>query len=94
MPYYRWLKYREGYSGELVKEIIRRFPINNDAFIIDPMCGSGSTLVACKEINIHSYGFDVNPFAVLATNVKCENYNNTDIDTIKLEYEKIIKFTK
>lgn len=70
-PFHRWIRYREGYAGDLVKEILKRYPIkSSNEFVLDPMCGSGSTNVACRELNIDSLGLDVNPFAILSSQVK------------------------
>ena len=82
-PFHRWIRYREGFAGELVKEIIRRYPINPKIeFVLDPMCGSGSTNIACRQLNIDSLGMDVNPFAVLATLTKNLNYNQEFIKEV------------
>ena len=43
----------------LLKKIIKLFTDENDV-IIDPCCGSGSTLRACLELNRVSYGFEIN----------------------------------
>ena len=69
-PYHRWVRYREGYAGDLVKEILARYPCVPQGFVLDPMCGSGSTSVAASELGLKSVGLDVNPFAILSNNVK------------------------
>lgn len=69
-PYHRWVRYREGYAGDLVKEILSRYPNVSGGIVLDPMCGSGSTSVAASELGISSVGLDVNPFAILSTEVK------------------------
>ncbi len=82
-PFHRWIRYREGYAGELVKEILRRNPLRSDKhFVMDPMCGSGSSLVACGELGIDALGLDVNGYAVLATNVKCYPFSKNEITQI------------
>lgn len=74
-PFHRWVRYREGYAGGLVSEILRRFPVSSkDCFVMDPMCGSGSSLVACRELGIDAIGMDVNGYAVLVTKVKCHSF--------------------
>ena len=84
LPFHRWVRYREGYAGELVKEILRRYPISSEThFILDPMCGSGSSLVAASEKNIDAMGLDVNGYAILATNVKCARYDMRDIERLQ-----------
>lgn len=80
-PYHRWIRYREGYAGDLVKELLRRYPVSNSSWVLDPMCGSGSTLVACKEEGLNSLGLDVNPYAVLSSKVKCYTLNSKELDS-------------
>lgn len=70
-PLSRWVRYREGYSPTIVHRILEMFPISADSeFILDPMCGSGSTQVAAQQLNIPSVGSDVSPYAVLVSRVK------------------------
>lgn len=89
-PYHRWIRYREGYSGELVKEMLKRFPVNQLDFVVDPMCGSGSTIVACNELGLSSLGLDVNPYAVLSTIVKGFSFNSQRIQELKNLAKEII----
>lgn len=43
---------------KLLKRLIELFTDEGDV-VIDPCAGSGSTLISCKELNRHSYGFEV-----------------------------------
>jgi site-specific DNA-methyltransferase (adenine-specific) len=82
-PYHRWARYREAYAGELVREIITRLDVSPDSdYILDPMCGSGSTNVACKELGFDSLGMDVNGYSVLLSNTKLHNYTNIEKEQI------------
>lgn len=83
-PFHRWIRYREGYAGELVKEVLRRFPVNPSThFVLDPMCGSGSSLVACGQLGIDALGLDVNGYAILSSSVKSHSYSNIELKNIK-----------
>lgn len=83
-PFHRWVRYREGYAGALVKEILKRFPIlSKDYFVMDPMCGSGSSLVACRDLGIDALGLDVNGYAVLVTKVKCYSFGKNELKIIQ-----------
>ena len=46
-------------------------------FILDPFCGSGSTLEASQRLGIPSIGVDLNPIACLISRVRTSNYDNT-----------------
>ncbi len=43
---------------EVLKELIQIFTDEGDV-VIDPVCGSASTLRACKELGRNSYGFEI-----------------------------------
>src|SRR6478672_8056430 len=63
-PFHRWARYREGFSGSLVQELLDRSPQSKDSTVVaDPMCGSGSTLVAARQRGFDVIGCDVNDFA-------------------------------
>ncbi|KKK77517.1 hypothetical protein LCGC14_2852820, partial [marine sediment metagenome] len=44
-----------------------------------PFMGSGSTLVACRERGLDSYGFDVSPLGVLASRAKTNDYDPEEL---------------
>lgn len=74
-PIHNWYWYKEGYSKDLVDNLINKFNIDNKKIVLDPFCGIGTTNLACKQHGIESIGFDVSPLCVFATNVKTRNYD-------------------
>ncbi|MCX8188923.1 MAG: site-specific DNA-methyltransferase, partial [Nitrososphaeria archaeon] len=50
------------------------------SWVLDPFCGSGTTLLASKERGINSVGVDVMPLAVFVSQVKTMDY---DINYLK-----------
>ena len=77
-PIQRWYRYREGYSTSLVRGIIQRYGTETNKIILDPFCGSGSTLLEAKRMGMDSMGFEVNPFACLLSRVKTRDYSKDD----------------
>ncbi|MCX6759448.1 MAG: DNA methyltransferase [Candidatus Nealsonbacteria bacterium] len=73
-PRYNWYAFKHSYSGELVKKLIDEFNLGRNSWVLDPFCGGGTTLLACKEMGIYSEGFDILPFSVFLSNVKTRNY--------------------
>lgn len=84
MPIQRWYRYREGYSTSLVRKIIKRYGEESKPVILDPFCGSGSTLLEAKRMGLDSFGFEVNPFACLLSSVKTRNYSMEDKSGLEL----------
>lgn len=60
----------------------------NDDIVLDPFCGSGTTLVEARLNGRNSFGVDVNPLARLLTKVK-----TTTLEVEKLQplFDKIMK---
>lgn len=79
-PVYNWHAFKHSYSRELVKKLVSEFGLQKGSWVLDPFCGGGTTLLACKELGINSIGFDILPFSVFLTNTKTRTY---DPDTLK-----------
>lgn len=75
LPIYNWLYFKEGFSKELVNFLAEQFRLQPGMTVLDPFCGSGTTLIACRELSINSIGFDVLPLSVFATHVKTRDYD-------------------
>lgn len=63
---------------ELLKIIVKRIGDKHIA-LLDPFCGSGTTLVIAQELGIDSVGIDINPYAVLLSSVKTNMYDQNKI---------------
>jgi len=79
------------YKGKFIPQLVEYFlDSHTDNFkkealfkkgdiILDPFCGSGTTLVQCNELGMHAIGIDVSAFNSLISNIKIENHNLQDI---------------
>lgn len=69
----------------LVNYLIKNYAKKNDV-IFDPFCGSGVTLYQSSTNNHLSYGFDINPLAILIAKVKTQKFN---IESLKNEFKDL-----
>lgn len=60
------------YPPHLVREYLERFGLNSSSRVLDPFCGTGTTLVECKKLGIQSIGVEANSVASFASKVKTE----------------------
>lgn len=44
----------------VIWQLLKRYTRENDT-VVDPMCGSGTTIDVCKDLNRNGIGFDLNP---------------------------------
>ena len=79
------------YKGKFIPQLVEYFldqhtdNFKNKSFfnagdiILDPFCGSGTTLVQASELNLHSIGIDVSAFNAFISNVKVGKYDINDV---------------
>lgn len=76
--------------------VISKHLNNKNITLLDPFCGSGTTLVIAQELGINSLGIDINPYATLLSFVKTNKYDKADvynaISTIKSNLEQELNF--
>lgn len=57
--------YPARFINEIPRELIRLLKCPSDCCVVDPFCGSGTTLVEAQKAGIDSLGIDLNPIACL-----------------------------
>lgn len=65
-----WLRYKEGYSAELVTAFLNEMGAKPGDLIMDPFMGSGTTALVCRMRGIDSVGFDVMPLSGISIQAK------------------------
>jgi DNA methylase len=71
-----WYLMPEAYSAPLVHDAIREFAIAPGETVLDPFCGTGTTVVAAMLQGRNGLGVEVNPFLCFATRVKTRRDHN------------------
>ncbi len=67
-----WYRFILSYPPHLVREYLQRFQMDASQRVLDPFCGTGTTLVECKKLGIPSVGIEANPMAHFASQVKLD----------------------
>lgn len=65
-----WFGYYAGYSPSFVDEALTYLDIDEDAHVLDPWNGSGTTTDVADRRGFRSYGYDLNPAAVLVARAR------------------------
>lgn len=71
-PFHDWYRFVLSYPPHLVRDYIDNFGLTNQSVILDPFCGTGTTLVEAKLRGISSFGTEANSFAHFASSVKSD----------------------
>jgi DNA methylase len=71
-PVHDWYRFVLSFPPHLVREYLQRFHVSAQDVVLDPFCGTGTTLVECKKLHIPSIGIDANNMAHFASSVKVD----------------------
>ena len=67
-----WYRFVLSFPAHLVRDYLDRFELEKSQSVLDPFCGTGTTLVECKKRGIQSYGVEPNPVAAFASRTKTD----------------------
>ncbi|MGQ0815650.1 MAG: DNA methyltransferase [Gemmatimonadota bacterium] len=67
-----WYRFVLSYPPHLVRKYLEKFNATAKSRVLDPFCGTGTTLVECKRLGIPSVGIEGNPLASFASSVKLD----------------------
>jgi hypothetical protein len=78
--FHDWYRFVLSFPPHLVQDYIHKFGLNKNSVILDPFCGTGTTLVEAKLAGMKAVGLEGNPFPHFASSVKTD----WDLDGDKL----------
>ncbi|MGQ0604154.1 MAG: DNA methyltransferase [Anaerolineales bacterium] len=82
-----WYRFVLSYPAHLVREYLTEFGLDERNTVLDPFCGTGTTLVEAKRLGVPSVGLEANPFAHFASTVKTRW--DVDADLFETQIQQI-----
>jgi len=69
-----WYRFVLSFPPHLVRNYLTQFNVdeNSGKRVLDPFCGTGTTVVECKKLRIEGIGIEYNPVAHFAATVKTD----------------------
>jgi DNA modification methylase len=86
-----WYRFVLSFPPHLVRDYLRRFGVGQGDCVLDPFCGTGTTLVECQKLGIESIGVESNPMTCFASRVKVEW--KVDPDGLRDHSTKVANYT-
>lgn len=83
-----WLKYKEGFSANLVNLLLDEMGVTVGDWVMDPFMGSGTTALVCQMRGINSIGYDVMPISAVSIKAKSA-VMRYDVDEIRRLIEDV-----
>jgi DNA modification methylase len=78
--FHDWYRFVLSFPPHLVREYLQKFDLDENAVVLDPFCGTGTTLVEAKKMRFISLGVEAHPMMHFASKVKTNwNVNIDDL---------------
>ncbi len=92
VAFHGWYRFVLSFPPHLVRRYLDTFDLGPDDVVLDPFCGTGTTLVECKKRGVPSIGVEPHPLACLASSVKTNWI--LDASILKSALDKILRRAK
>ncbi len=92
LPIHKWYRYSAGFSAKWIEDVVKKYVVDigsRDIKVLDPFAGSGTTLLACDNIGVQSFGYESHPLVSKIAQSKL--LWNTSVDEFAHISEEILK---
>jgi DNA methylase len=67
-----WYRFVLSFPPHLVRDYVNRFGLAASATVLDPFCGTGTTIIECKKVGFQSIGVEAHPMSHFALCTKID----------------------
>lgn len=85
-------EYKGKFNPQIVRSLFNIYEVKSGDEILDPFCGSGTTLVEAAHDNILANGTDINPLAVFIANTKIDALSVSALEIAESKKEFFTKY--
>ncbi len=85
--FFRWFKYKEGFSKKLVRYFLIKYH-PTPGIILDPFAGVGSTLFAAREMGWKTVGIELLPVGLYSFEIRLAS-ERIDLDKLRKHIDKL-----
>ncbi len=83
-------EYKGKFNPQLVRSLMNVVDVDAD-LLIDPFCGSGTSLIEAGRLGVHAIGVDRSPIAVLLARAKTAALIAPDIPAVRDRFGKLVR---
>jgi SAM-dependent methyltransferase len=87
---YGWLRLTPAYSVHFVRDLVGSYRGHAHG-VLDPFCGTGTTLLSAAELGVACDTVDLNPFLIWLANAKSRNYADREISVAERAIERMAR---
>ena len=69
---HQWYRFVLSFPPHLVRDYAAKFGLSSHHQVLDPFCGTGTTLVECQKLGLPAFGLESNPVACFASGTKLQ----------------------
>ena len=92
LPIHRWFRYSAGFSADWVVSVVSNETRSEPIHVLDPFCGSGTTLIAAASCGSHSVGLENHPFVAKIARAKLRW--SVDLDKLRRRAERLLEIAR
>lgn len=70
--FHDWYRFVLSYPPHLVRQYVEEFSLDSGDVVLDPFCGTGTTLVEARKLGLPAVGLEANPVAHFASATKTD----------------------